>query len=134
MNQLIQRGRYVAIGMTLVALLVLAACGGGATATPTPMPVSRSTVPVPPHLALITAWIDGEVAPDGTVITAMMEGKRVTTAPVTNGQAGLTIEGVAADTGKTITFKIGQLDAAERDTWEQGGHVDASLTLTAKTP
>ena len=39
MNQLMQRGRYEAIGMTLVVMLVLAACGGDATATPTPTDV-----------------------------------------------------------------------------------------------
>ena len=88
---------------------------------------------VPPHLSLIDAWIDGEAAPDGTVITAIMEGKDDVTATITNGQAVLVIEGAPGDTGATITFKIGDLTAAETDTWEQGGHADATLTIRAST-
>ena len=38
MKQLIQVSRYVAVGTVLVAMLVLAACGGGSTPTPTPTP------------------------------------------------------------------------------------------------
>ena len=44
------------------------------------------------------------------------------------------IPGTAADVGKIITFKIGDLHANETDTWVPGGHVDASLALTASTP
>ena len=43
MNQLIQRSRFVAIGMAIVAMLVLAACGGDATATTTPTDVPPPT-------------------------------------------------------------------------------------------
>ena len=38
MNHLMRRCKYVAVGMPLVAMLVLAACGGEATPTPAPNP------------------------------------------------------------------------------------------------
>ena len=88
---------------------------------------------VPPHLSLITATFGGETAPDGTIVTAMMEGKDDVTATVANGQAVIVFEGVAGDTGATISFMVGDFAAAENDTWEQGGHSDASLTLSASS-
>ena len=88
---------------------------------------------VPPHLSLINATIDGEPAPDGTVITAMMDGKDDVTTTVANALAVIVIEGMAGDTGDTITFKIGDFDAVETDTWEQGGHSDAVLALSASS-
>jgi len=41
----VRRVRYLGIGMTLVAMLVLAACGGEATPTPTPKPPPLPTAP-----------------------------------------------------------------------------------------
>ena len=47
-EQLISRSKFVAIGIALVAMLVLTACGGEATATATPTDVPPSTsVPTP---------------------------------------------------------------------------------------
>ncbi|MCH7667073.1 MAG: hypothetical protein IH936_14235 [Acidobacteria bacterium] len=85
---------------------------------------------VPPHLSLIDAWIDGEAAPDGTVITAMMEGKDDVTATITNGQAVLVIEGVPGDTGATITFKIGDRTAAETDSHPVKTHLVERFTIS----
>ena len=69
MIPLIQRSRNVVIGITVVAMLVFAACGGGATPTPTPKPpplptaspTSRPATPTPvpaastPELQPLTA-------------------------------------------------------------------------------
>ena len=85
---------------------------------------------VPPHLSLLTVTIDGEAAPDGTVVTATMDGND-TTATVSGGQAVMVIEGSGAAAGKVITFMIGDLAAAETDTWEQGGHTDPNMSLSA---
>ena len=97
------------------------------------VPVTVSAQQVPPHLSLIDAWLDGEAAPDGTIITAMMEGKDDVKATISNGVAVIVFEGVAGDTGATISFMVGDFAAAENDTWEQGGHSDASLTLSASS-
>ncbi|PKB63459.1 MAG: hypothetical protein BZY80_07240 [SAR202 cluster bacterium Io17-Chloro-G2] len=86
---------------------------------------------IPPHLSAITANVDGAPASNGTVVTAWIDGNEVGSGEVTDGVAILIISGDASFTGKTISFKIGDFDAAETDTWEQGGHVNPELTISA---
>ena len=88
---------------------------------------------IPPHLTAITATVDGAPAPDGTVITAWIDGNEVGSGAVASGTAVLVISGDASFTGKTISFKVGSLDAKETDTWEQGGHVNPVLTISASS-
>ena len=85
-----------------------------------------------PHLSAVTANVDGAPAPDGTVVSAWIDGEQVGSGTVDGGVAVLLIEqGDSSFAGKTINFKIGDLDAAETDTWEEGGHVDPELTISA---
>jgi len=84
-----------------------------------------------PHLTAVTANVDGAPAPDGTVVTAWIDGEQVASGTVEGGMAVLVIPGDSSTAGKTINFKIGDQDAAETDTWEQGGHVDPELTISA---
>ena len=92
---------------------------------------------IPPHLSAVTANVDGAPASNGTVVTAWIDGSEVgsgvVTDDVTAGLAILVISGDASFTGKTISFKIGDLDAKENDTWEQGGHQNPELTISAST-
>jgi len=88
---------------------------------------------IPPHLTAITASVDGAPASDGTVITAWIDGNEVGSGVVADGTAVLVISGNASFTGKTISFKVGNLDAKETDTWEQGGHVNPELTISASS-
>ena len=88
---------------------------------------------VPPHISAISATVDGEAAADGVEITAWIDGELAATATVANGVAVLVIPGDAGFTGKTISFKVGDFDAAETDTWEQGGHKDAELSINASS-
>ncbi len=88
---------------------------------------------IPPHLTAITASVDGAPASDGTVITAWIDGNEVGSGVVADGTAVLVISGDASFTGKTISFKVGNLDAKETDTWEQGGHVNPELTISASS-
>ena len=87
--------------------------------------------PVPPHISAVSATMDGEAAADGTEITAWIDGEQVAAGTMGNGVAVIEIPGDASFTGKTISFKVGGLDAAETDTWEQGGHLDPELSITA---
>ena len=61
MIQLIQRSKYVAISMALVAMLVIAACGGDATVTPTP-------TDVPPPTQVPAAVPTGQVSQQPTLV------------------------------------------------------------------
>ncbi len=98
-------------------------------------------LPVPPHLSRLLVSIDGLPAPDGTVVTAWIDGATVATALTANGAAYVKIEGDGSDSGKAISFLISvltggvieDLDAAEVDFWEQGGHIDKNFSISAYT-
>ena len=95
--------------------------------------------PVPPHISRLLVSIDGLPAPDGTVVTAWMDG--LAAALTTGGAAYIRIEGDGSDGGKAISFRIQvltggvieDLDAVEVDIWEQGGHVDKNFAISAYT-
>ena len=85
--------------------------------------------------------IDGLPAPDGTVVTARMDGQQAATALTANGVAIIRIEGDSSDGGRAITFIIERLvggvhddlAADEVDFWEQGGHVDKNFSISGYT-
>ena len=101
--------------------------------------------PVPPHVSRLLVSIDGLPAPDGTVVTAWMDGRQVATAVTANGAAFIRIEGDGSDSGRAITFiierlvwgmpggAIEDLAADEVDFWEQGGHVDKNFAISGYT-
>ena len=97
--------------------------------------------PVPPHISRLLVNIDGLPAPDGTVVTAWMDGRQVATALTAGGAAYIRIEGDGSDGGRAISYTIGvltggvieDLDAAEVDFWEQGGHVDKNFAISGYT-
>lgn len=86
--------------------------------------------PVPPHISKLIVTVDGAPVADRTEVTAWMDGEQVASATTTDGVAIIRIDGEAGSAGKTITFKVGGMDAAERDTWEQGGHIDRAFTIS----
>ena len=102
-------------------------------------------LPVPPHLSRLLVSIDGLPAPDGTVVTAWMDGAAVATALTASGAAYIRIDGDGSDSGKAISFRISvltggvpggmieELAAVEVDFWEQGGHVDKNFAISAYT-
>ena len=97
--------------------------------------------PLPPHLSRLLVSIDGLPAPDGTVVTAWMDGATVATALTANGAAYIRIEGDGSVSGRAISFRIEvltggvieELDAIEVDFWEQGGHIDKNFSISAYT-
>jgi len=75
-----------------------------------------------------------------TTITATIEGQTYTTTTPEEGYGPSTYaikigqpEGMAFE-GKTVTFKIGDLDADEAGTWEMGGNVPLDLTASTSPP
>ncbi len=113
----------------MIKLKVLALVVGMALLLALPATVLAQAAP--DHTSLVTATIDGDPAPDGTKITAMVEGKDDVTATTMDGKAVIKIPGSDADAGKEITFMIGEMMAAETDTWEKGGHADIKFSISA---
>ena len=102
-----------------------------ATATPvpapTPTPVERAQNR-PPHIFIGTVTIDGAPAPDGTVVTAIVDGAEVGSAVVQNGEYANLQVGVP---GETVTFRVGNLTANETATTEVGGADIVNLTASS---
>ena len=93
--------------------------------------------PLQDHLSRLLVSIDGLPAPDGTVVTARMDGRQVATALTASGAAFIRIEGDGSTAGKAISFRIssliGDLPTTEVDFWEQGGHVDKNFAVSVYT-
>ena len=86
-----------------------------------------------PHIFTGSVTIDGAPAPDGTVVAAWLEDftEPLAEISVSNGRYGFNVPqyGSRPLAGRTITFKIGGLDAQETAVWQSGeGDV---LDLTA---
>ena len=115
--------------MNGVRLLALALVVGLAMA----FPAVALGQPVPDHISRVMVLIDGQPAPDDTGVTAIIDGEDVAMAMTVDGIALLRIPGTGATTGKEIGFMVGDVMAAEKDTWEQGGHVDKEFKISITT-
>ena len=116
--------------LSLIVLLLAVAC----VTSPTPetvIPATTGVSQIPPHLSKLVVSIDGSPAADGIEITVWMEGQQVGSATTSGGIAIIRIDGDASFIGKEISFKIGNMDAAEKDAWELGGHVDKEFRISA---
>jgi hypothetical protein len=82
---------------------------------------------LPPHIFIGTASIDGAPAPDGTVVTALVNGAEVGSAVVQNGKYTNIQVGLS---GQTVTFRVGSLNAKETATTEVGGADVVNLTAS----
>jgi outer membrane biosynthesis protein TonB len=111
------------------------------TATPTPEPTATvpPTIPpsptpsgagqnLPPHIFIGSVTIDGAPAPDGTVVTALVNGAEVGSAVVTDGKFTNLQVGAA---GQTVTFRVGEVTANETATTEVGGATVVDLTASS---
>ncbi len=99
------------------------------TPTPTPVPTATPTSePLPPvkntvvpHAFVGTVTIDGVIAPDGTVVTVWIQefSAPVDQAVVSDGSYLIQVPqyGSASFAGKTVTFKVGSLNARETAIW-----------------
>ena len=121
--------------MTKIRILALLAAIVLLAAVPA---VVSAQQPPPPHVFVGNATISGVPAADGTIVTAWIDGGQAGAATVSDsdGSYVLSVEqpvGVAYS-GKTVTFKIGGVDAAETATWEQGGAQILNITVGGPTP
>lgn len=101
-------------------------------AAPTPLPFSPGAAP---HVFVGTATINGLAAPQGTIISAWVEGTLSGVSEVdSNGEYGALIVGQIIGEpsygGKTITFTIGNLTAWQTAIWQSGSADVLDLTAT----
>ena len=67
---------WIIAGLVSATLFVIAGCGGGSGPTKPVEPTEVIVDPgAPPHVFVGTVSVDGSAAPDGTVVTAFIEGK-----------------------------------------------------------
>ncbi len=83
------------------------------------LPAIASAQQVPPHVFIGTVTENGGEAPVGREVTAYIGGVVQGSATVQAGGAYTLL--VNQGTGDAISFKIGNLDADQSATWEQGG-------------
>ena len=78
-----------------------------------------------PHVFVGSVTVSGEVAPDGTEVSAWVSefSSPVGEGTVSGGSYVMNISqyGTASFAGKTLTFKIGDDDTGQTSTWEKGG-------------
>jgi hypothetical protein len=112
------------------------------TATPTPPPTPIPTpVPTlstePPCRFHGTVRLNGAKVPDGTIITAIVEGDEYTTeTPAVYGPSTYAIKIVPPSDapygqGATIQFRVGDYAATQTGAWATGGNIELDLSASS---
>jgi hypothetical protein len=87
---------------------------------------------VPPHVFVGTASVNGVAAPDGSAVTAWVDGEQVADAYASGGDYTLLVDqGDSSFAGKAVSFKISGVEAAETADWTQGGAEVLDLVAAA---
>ena len=123
-------------GLAGIGLLVSLVCALVITFSWTNPPESYAQ-PAMPHQFVGTVKINGTTAPDGTVVTATIDGVEAATAIVTGGNYQLKIlnsYGLPDPIGKTIKFTVGGQIANESQLFQAGGGTELNLTVTLVPP
>ena len=111
--------RYV-IATTIVVLLLM-------------LPSVVSAQRVIPHAFLGSATVNGSPAANGTVVAALVDGQQVAAKSVTGGTYPVLLVEPSGESfdGKTVTFTIGGIAAAQTFIWQQGEVTELNLTATS---
>ena len=97
---------------------------------PLPIPAGRQTLP---HVFAGTVSVDGAIAPDGTVVTARIDGLLAAVAVLKDGNYTLAVEpppGVSY-IGKKVIFGVGECQAPPTATWQTARVDRVNLTVTS---
>ena len=141
---------WLIAGLMSAALFIIAGCGGGqdggdsgtAGTADTTGPVDSQPpaqglggIGPPPHVFVGAVSVDGSPAPDGTLVTAFIEGKTgaAAQAEVSGGTYTLMVEQPSGGDygGKAVTFTVSDLDASPSVPWEFGGADEVNLSVSA---
>jgi len=84
---------------------------------------------LPPYVFVGEAFIDGFPAPDGTTVSAWIDGHVVAKTTIEGGKYTLMVEQPQRQSyaGKTVTYQVGGVQTGERRKWEQGGTTVVNL-------
>ena len=85
-----------------------------------------------PYIVIGTATINGQAAPVGTLVTALIAGKVVASETISERGKLPTLQVKAGD-GTEITFTLDALLAEQTATWERGDRIVLDLTANALT-
>ena len=129
-----------------VMSLLAVACGGGSapvqapqnTTAPPEVSFGQPGGPIPPHAFAGTVTVNGATAPDGTQVTAYLEG-------VPDSVAGTTVSGgmynvKLVQRGSTlfadrkVTFKVGGKDSSSTAVWTSGEATELNLVVGPGAP
>ena len=96
------------------------------------IPAIVSASSVPPHKFYGTAYIDGQPAPEGTLVVASISDERVgeTMADAT-GNYVLTTMGDSSYQGQVVTFRVNGQYARETAIWLQGARTELDLNASS---
>jgi hypothetical protein len=87
---------------------------------------------VPPHVFVGAATLNGVAAADGAAVTAWVDGALVADAYASGGEYTLLVDqGDSSFAGKTVSFKVSGVSAAETADWTQGGAEVLDLVAAA---
>jgi hypothetical protein len=83
----------------------------------------------PAHVFTGEAFIDSEPPPDGTIITAWIDGRAVARKRSKGGRFTVKIEQPQGQSyaGRTVTFRVGQVQTGLRRNWRPGGNSDIQV-------
>jgi hypothetical protein len=96
------------------------------------MPSGASAQRVIPHAFLGLATVNGFPAADGTVVSALVDGRQVAAKSVSGGSYPVLLVEPDNDSfvGKTVTFTIGGIPANETALWTQGEVSELNLSAS----
>lgn len=131
-----KRARCRRLALVFATALVVAGVAGGLA---TPVLADDDDPPVIPAAYYGSVTIDGEPAPEGTTVTAYVDGEERGSLTVgADGKLGgpsvnddkLEVNGDESDAGDPVTFRLdGQkLDTESSVEWESGAHQEVTLT------
>ncbi len=131
---MIQRKRSNGLRRIVVAIAIAAVVVGAAGS---PVAASDDGPPAPPAAFYGDVYVDGEPAPDGTEVVAMIDGEERASTTTANGSYGdssataekLVVSGDESDAGAEITFYVDgqQVDATAE--WEAGTVTELDLAV-----
>ena len=126
---------FLGMGRTILPsiILAIAASALGLVTLPGAVHAAGPAQQPPPHIFIGSATIDGSLAPEGTVVTALING--VTVASVNVNASGEYANIQVSPAGANVTFTVGGLPAAETVISEVGGASRLNLTaISAAQP
>lgn len=122
---------------TVVAVVLAALVVASAGAAPLAAAQDDDSPPPPPAAYYGEVTLNGDPAPAGTTITAVVDGEERGSITVSEaGQYGgpnvgdekLQVNGTSADDGATVTFLVDGVEADQTVAWSAGDHREVNLT------